>query len=229
MKLNLPQRVTESGNASISHRVSSGSSPLLRSRSLSPSLRSVSPIGSTAHRPASPPSPLELSRHLERLSILPPPPSAQGFPEGTFFHVCSAPPPALYTNLLLSDPFRMDVPRITHARPSSYQSMNDLILSRRSCFDIFPPRIPSLALPEPEPPVVKQEYPPVIYIPPAEEDPDCLLQYELAAALLSRGNTHRKRDKGGRITVAHNIFIHFITDSPAFNYHRYGTLYHLSF
>ncbi|KAK0439754.1 hypothetical protein EV421DRAFT_1818161 [Armillaria borealis] len=174
------KRVTiENASISISH---SGS--LLRSRSLSPST-----FSSTARR-----SPL---RHIERLAILPPPPSAQGFPEGTFLHVCSPPPPALYTNLLLSDsPFRMDVPRITHARPGSYNSMNDLILSRRSCFDIFPPIIPSLALAEPEPEPEPRQHPPVIYIPAAEEDPECLRQYELAAALLSRGNTHRKRSKG---------------------------------
>ncbi|KAK0244228.1 hypothetical protein EDD85DRAFT_190907 [Armillaria nabsnona] len=177
------KRVTiENASISISH--SGSSSSLLRSRSLSPS--TFSP---TARR-----SPLELSRHLERLAILPPPPSAQGFPEGTFLHVCSPPTPALSTNLLLSDPFRMDVPRITHARPGSYHSMNDRILSRRSCFDIFPPIIPSLALAEPEP--EPKQHPPVIYIPAAEEDPECLRQYELAAALLSRGNTHRKPSKG---------------------------------
>ncbi|KAK0201886.1 hypothetical protein DFS33DRAFT_1029980 [Desarmillaria ectypa] len=199
MKLNVPQRVTESSNVSISYRLGSGSSSLLRSRSLStPSWRVFSPIGPTAHRPTSPLSPLQLSRQLERFPVLPPPPSAQGFPEGTFVHVCNPPSLALSTNLLLSDLFRMDVPRISHSRPSSYHSMSDLILSRRSCFDIFPPIIPSLALSEPEPPVVRQEYPPVIYIPAAEEDPDCLRQYELAAALLSRGNTHRKRNKGKR-------------------------------
>ncbi len=88
----------------------------------------------------------------------------------------------------------MDVPRIAHARPGSYNSMNDLILSRRSCFDIFPPIIPSLALAEPEP--EPRQHPPVIYIPAAEDDPECLRQYELAAALLSRGNTHRKPSKG---------------------------------
>ncbi|KAK0504004.1 hypothetical protein EDD18DRAFT_483779 [Armillaria luteobubalina] len=169
--------------------IASSSSSLLRNRSLSPS--TLSP---TARR-----SPLERSRHLERLAILPPPPSAQGFPEGTFLHV-SSPPPALYTNLLRSDsPFRMDVPRITHARPGSYSSLNDLILSRRSCFDIFPPIIPTLALPEPEP--EPKQYPPVIHIPAAEDDPECLLQYELAAALLSRGNTHRKRAEGTNTCV----------------------------
>ncbi|KAG7443032.1 uncharacterized protein BT62DRAFT_935353 [Guyanagaster necrorhizus] len=199
MKRNISQRVTESSNASISYRLGSGSSSFLRSRSLSPSLRSISPT--TGYKPTSPSlslSPLELSRHLERLSILPPPPSAQGFPERTFFHVCSPPPPALYTNLLPSDSFRMDIPRITHARPSSYDSMNNLILSHRSCFDVFPPIIPSLALSEPEPPVATHEYPPVIHIPAAEEDPDFVHQYELAAALLSRGNTHRKCAKAKR-------------------------------
>ncbi|KAK0487441.1 hypothetical protein IW261DRAFT_1558517 [Armillaria novae-zelandiae] len=170
-------------NASIS--ISSSSSSLLRRRSLSPS---------SARRAVR--SPLELSHHL---AIFPPPPSAQGFPEGTFFYVCSPSPPALYTNLLLSDaPFRMDVPRITHARPGSYSSLNGLILSRRSCFDIFPPAIPTLALTEPEPKPEPRQHPPVIHIPAAEDDPECLLQYELAAALLSRGNTHRKRPEGAK-------------------------------
>ncbi|KAK0187973.1 hypothetical protein F5146DRAFT_1141432 [Armillaria mellea] len=171
----------ENASIAISHS-GSASSSLLRSRSRSPSAR------------RSVRSPLDLSRHL---AIFPPPPSAQGFPEGTFLHVSTPLPPALYTNLLLSDfPFRTDVPRITHPRPGSYNGMNDLILSRRSCFDIFPPIIPSFVLPQPEPEPEPRQHPPVIYIPAAEDDPECLRQYELAAALLSRGNTHRKRSKG---------------------------------